>query len=267
MGRLPGRTAPFGLEPRREKALDRAALKHFWHPDRHGVEHAPKHVQDEIAKIHPDLRVCKAPGNAPMDYRPWVVWYRNPDVKHVLCPGWSLVFAWEHPETKEPLPLDNRLYANIYMVDGRRFKSAVAYFDGCVTELKRDRQKAKEKSQQLTREMSNDVRDYRKIKNIGKGNKYALHHDGTTVPSLGEFLWRQQTLYDRLPGSVEREANERDGKNTRKRASNSHEAGSAASHAEANRDFQRQIDMLKFMKDRRELLGRRLSRKSVGVSR
>ena len=242
-------------------------MPHYWHPDRVGVQPAPEAVRREIAAIHPDLRVVKPPAGAPMDCKPWIVWYRNPDVKHPLCPGWSLVFVWEFADTKTPKPLDNRLYANIYAVDGRRFGSALKYFNGCVDEISRDRQKAKAQSQALTQSMSNDVEQYRKIKNIGMGNKFALHHDGTLIPSKGEFAWRQETLYDRLPGKVRRDAEERDGKNTRNRASNSRAAGSAAAHAEYNRDVQRQLDTLKFLKDRRELVGRRLSRTSVGFSK
>jgi hypothetical protein len=267
MGRLPQRIRPFGVEPKREKPLDQAAMKHYWNPDRYGVEQAPAHVRKEIAKIHPDLRVVKPAAGAPMDVKPWIVWFRNPDVKHPLCPGWSLVFVWEFFDTKEPKPLDNRLYANIYAVDGRRFGNALKYFNGCVDSVLHERKKAKAQSQELTQKMSADVEEYRKIKNIGKGNKFALHHDGTLIPSQGEFLWRQQTLYDRLPDKVRRDDEERHGKNTRKRVSNSRAAGEIGANAAADRDFRLQLDTLKFLRDRRERVGRRLSRSSVGFTR
>lgn len=222
MQRLPGRVGagglPFGIEPvKRPTPLDRAALDQYWHPDRWGVESAVGLMAQQIREIHPDLRLVRPPPMAPLAHqrRAWLVWYKDPLVTHAMCPGWKLVLVWEDPETHDPLPVDNRLLANLYLRDGRRFGKAIRYYDACIGEIMYQRRKNKMLNKQRTREMSHDVRQYRQIKNIGQGNKYALYHDGTIIPSLGEYLWRQQTMYERLPGKVQRADEVRHGKLTK----------------------------------------------------
>jgi hypothetical protein len=264
LGRQPAKVGQFGVSPDKSHALDPAALKHYWHPDREAVEPCPSQVRTDLTLIHPDLRCVKPPAGAPMDHKPWIVWFRNPLVTHRLCPGWSLVLIWESPDSGDPLPLDPRLYANLYMRDPRRFKNGAEYFKGCMDQMQQAEARKKDANSRLTREMSNDVREFNKIKNIGHGSKYALHHDGTMVPSKGEHAWRASTLYDRLPAKVREDA-ERDGRNTKRTHTVSSASGELGAHREWNRDVHVQLELLKLMKHRREELKVRLSRKSVAV--
>jgi hypothetical protein len=65
------------------------------------------------------------------------------------------------------------------------------------------RQKARKEAahRQDRRDHQHDMRDFYKIKNIGRGNKFALHHDSISA-SKGETLWRQQTAKTRMPSAV-----------------------------------------------------------------
>ena len=42
-----------------------------------------------------------------------------------------------------------------------------------------------------TLDRAKDYRQFTAIKNIGKGHKFALHHDGTLIPSRGEMSWQK----------------------------------------------------------------------------
>lgn len=260
------KSRPFwGQEPKRLPALDQAALPHFWHPDRPGVEQAPRAVSEVLTGIHPRLRCVRPPAGAPIhtSYHPWLVWFQEPRVTHALCPGWLLVFLWENPDTHEPLPLDNRLYANCYMRDPRQFSGGLGYFETCVTAMQRVEEKNKATFKDNSYQRQNGLRQYQKIKNIGMGNKFALHHDGTNIASRGETNWRTDTLYQRLPDEVRRMA-EKEGKNTRRRVGVSNVFDSV--HARAASEFQEQIEMLKMLRDRRERVNAHFSKRSVGYT-
>lgn len=181
--------------------LPPAGLDHYWHPERDGVEHPPEDFVRGLKEISPDLAVCRPPAGAPLTReRAWLVWFRKAAVKHHLCPGWSFMFDWRSPKGKA-LPLDPRVYANIWMMSRRQFGNAIKYFEHITEDLKRQKA-AKEKTHRNDRrDHQHDMRDFYKIKNIGAGNKFALHHDSINA-SLGEKLWRQQTLKRRMPSEV-----------------------------------------------------------------
>lgn len=265
-GRRPSRTPSFGVQRQRKAALPAAALHHYWYPDRPGAEPAPSAVAKALLQIHPSLRLVKPPASAPIHtgFHPWIVWFRNPEVRHPLCPGWQLVMIWEHPDTHEPLPLDNRLYANCYMRDPRRFENGKAYFNGCVDAMVHDDDVKKRDNDQLTHDMGMDIARSRQIKNIGHGSKFALHHDGTNIPTKSELNWRTETLYDRLPPKVRADA-EKEGHNTRRRVSNSTDAGTRGEHRAFQKEAQTQLEILKLLKDRRERVRVLASRRSVSV--
>jgi hypothetical protein len=265
-GRLPLKSRPYwGQQPQRKPALDRGAMLHFWHPDRPGVEAAPDSVRLALTKIHPKLRCVRPPAGAPIHtgYHPWIVWFENPTITQALSPNWLLVFVWDNPDTHEPLPLDNRLYANCYMRDPRMFKNGLDYFDGCVRTMTREQDRAKATTNDETYQRQKGLRDYQKIKNIGMGNKFALHHDGTNIASRGETDWRTQTLYERLPDEV-RQMAEKEGKNTRRRVGVL--PGFDAAHARASEEWRQALDTIKLLKERREKVNARFSRVQVGYT-
>lgn len=264
-GRAPSRTRSFGSPVIRKPALDPGALHHYWHPDRPGVEPAPSHVAKTLATIHPKLRLVRPPSGAPIHtgYHPWVLWFQNQEQRYSLCPGWSLVFIWEDPDSHQPMPLDNRLYANCFMRDPRQFRNGIDYFKGCVDTLAHEDKVKKAGFKQNSFDRQKGLRDYQKIKNIGMGNKFALHHDGSNLASRGETDWRTQTLYERLPDEV-RQSAEKEGKNTRKRVTVA--TGANAQEIRDRNHDAVQLESLKLLRDRREKVGRLLTRSSVGYT-
>lgn len=202
MGRRPGKVNPFGLEPQRTaKPLPAAALYHYWNPDREGVEHAPKDFLRQLALVHADLACVRAPMNvpAPCDSR-WMVWVKKPEVRYWLCPGWNLLFLWP-PKEYAPIPLDNRIFANLAIIDSRKYGTALQYFDTIVEDLKQTKARQAKSANEYREDRKRDYWDATKIKNIGHGSKFALHHDGTVAPGRGEQNWlRERGAY--LPDDV-----------------------------------------------------------------
>lgn len=198
LGRSPQRI-PYGRATfDAPKPLDAAVLYHYWHPDRDGVEPCPKDFATRLAEMHRDLAICRPPGQAPCVSRPWLVWYRKPSITHWLSPGWLLLFAWQ-TQTLEPLPLDNRVFANLYTISATAFGSASAYFESVVNTLREDKARIKAKDKDNTDAQKREFMQSRKIKNIGRGNKFALHHDGGIVPSKGEANWSRERERHQMP--------------------------------------------------------------------
>lgn len=201
MGRAPQRV-PFAkmIVPPSPKPLPAEALAHFWYPEREGVEQAPERIRKQLAKIHPDLAMVRPPANAPTPSHAWICWFRKAEVTYWLSPGWFLFFIWqERNETYDmdgdgvktafkPLSLDDpRLIANIYRfsVFGE-FKSAEAHFKNIQSQLIAEKQAQQQADKKRRDDIGHDFFNYRKIKNIGHGSKFATHHDGTIVPSRGQ---------------------------------------------------------------------------------
>lgn len=185
--------------------LDPGALDHYWHPDREGVERCPADFQRELALVHHDLAIVRPPAGAPLPHpRKWLVWYRKTSITHRLCPGWLLLFIWP-PEPYEPIPLDNRVLANLYMVDARRFGNGAQYFDRIVAQMESEKEHQQAQEKAFRDDRIKDYWESTKIKNIGHGSKFALHHDGTVVPSQGERAWTAERADRMLPESVARD--------------------------------------------------------------
>lgn len=200
MGRLPRRMPLAQSTPHRNlPPLPPAALYHYWHPDRDGVEPCPAWFARRLTTVHHDLAICRPPGQAPTVSRPWLVWYRKPEVTHWISPGWILLFCWQ-TEDKTPLPLDDRVLANVYSISAMHFGSARAYFDSVVATLLRDKERSQQQDKDLTDAKRRDFFQSMKIKNIGRGNKFALHHDGTVLPSRNEQNWSNELELSMLPG-------------------------------------------------------------------
>lgn len=170
--------------------LDRDQLFHYWHPDRFGVRLAPADFRAAMHEVHPSIEAVFSPV-----HERWLLWSRNTDVTHDLCPGWSLLFCWQTDDSTDPpnqyLPLDGRVLANLYARDLTRAGGGKKYFDRIVQELTENDEKRKAHTQAETTDRMRDYIDFLQIKNIGEGNKFALNHDGSVVPSAGEMIWRQ----------------------------------------------------------------------------
>lgn len=193
------------------KMLDDGAMDHYWHPDREGVQQAPESFRAALAVISPDVVVVRPPEGAPLYYkRAWLVWYRKPAVTHYLSPGWLMLREWRDRHGA-PLPLDERVFSYLYSVSARQFGSGKKYWDHCVAEMQRERCAKEKVHTDGNHDRTESMRQYWKIKNIGAGNKSALHHDGTVVPSRGQANWLAERRTRMIPGDVARdEARERE---------------------------------------------------------
>lgn len=202
MGRYPQRS-PYAtlVSPPVLPELPRAAMYHYWHPDRDGAERCPEWFNARLVAIHPDLAMTRPPLRAPTPSHPWLAWYRKPAITSPICPGWLLLFCWQ-TEDKTPLPLDDRVFANLYRISALQFGSASAYFDSIVQTLKADRQRAEDQDHANTSAKRREMLQSHKIKNIGRGSKFALHHDGSVVPSRGEANWARERELQSLPSEM-----------------------------------------------------------------
>ena len=209
MGRQPMRR-PYGtmILPPAPEPLAPAALYHYWYPGRDGVEPCPKDFAARLADVHADLAICRPPPRAPTSSHPWLVWYRKPAITHWFSPGWMLIFVWQARD-KTPLPLDDRLFANLYRCSVMAFGSAVKYFDNVVKTIQADQQRVVDKDKANCDAKNREFRASFKIKNIGKGNKFALHHDGSIVPSRGERNWQRERELHSLPGEKQAQLRDR----------------------------------------------------------
>lgn len=216
MGRSPRRSPSFGIPVRPNLAASPAILYQYWHPDREGVEAPPAAFAAQLLAINPDLRACRPPARAPLPSRPWLVWYRRDRITHHLSPGWMLLFCWQERETDaegrtvtiRELPLDNRVFANLYRISARAFGDASGYFASVVQRITADKRRIEDQQREYRHDRSNDLFEARKIKNIGRGSKFALHHDGSVVPSRGEANWSAENEQAMLPGDVLRQRRE-----------------------------------------------------------
>lgn len=176
---------PFAIDvsTRSPAALPPEALFHYWHPGREGIEVAPESFMRQMRERSPDLRVHRPPPRAPTKGHPWLVWYRKPEIQHYLSPGWFLLRIWFDV-------LGDPLCQLLDDASARKWGSGADYFEHVATELaegkaRRDRAR---KAENLAG--AKDYRQFTKIKNIGAGHKFALHHDGTLLPSRGERNWQ-----------------------------------------------------------------------------
>ena len=184
-----------------EQELPEAAIDHYWHPDREGVEQAPEWFQRELASISPDVRMVRPPAGAPTYYkRAWLLWYRSPRVTHALSPGWLMLRAWRDVRD-EPLPLDPRAFSYLYSVSARAFGNGKKYWEHCVSEMQREKASNNKTHVEGTHDRMEDMRQSWKIKNIGAGNKSALH-DTAGAPSRGHANWLAERRRRMMPGEL-----------------------------------------------------------------
>ena len=98
------------------------------------------------------------------------------------------------------LPLDERVFANLYARQLWRYPGGgKGYFARIEAEIEREKAVKTKDSKADVDAKVREFSDSRQIKNIGAGNKFALHHDGSIIPSRGELNWRRDLLDARRP--------------------------------------------------------------------
>ena len=190
-----------------EKEMPDEAMDHFWHPDREGVEHAPEWFVRDLRAIDKlnQIRVVRPPAGAPLYQKhAWLVWYRTSKVTHYLSPGWLMLREWRDVN-HEPLPLDGRVFSYLYSVSAQQFGSGKGYWEHCVAEMNREKAARNKVHVDGNHDRMEDYRQFMQVKNIGAGNKFSLHHDGTVIPSRGQANWLAERRKRMIPGDVARD--------------------------------------------------------------
>lgn len=142
---------------------------HYFHPGRVDILRAPEWFMRDIKEIDPRLEVVWHPVK-----QRWSVWCRDPFITFPMCAGWHMIFPWDYEGTY--LPLDNRLLSMIYMRSPRVWGNAKKYWQRIEDEVIGDRKRRDKARADLTADMASDYWNYRQIKNIGSGSKFAESH-------------------------------------------------------------------------------------------
>jgi len=176
----------------------------YWYPGRFGAELAPPAIIQKVHAIHPTLSVCRPPAKAPVPRNRWLVWASDPKASNLFCPGWYLVFVWEVTSTHQPLALEPFAHLEdcIYAVMATTTGGVRAYFQQ-MRAARAAAKAAKEDDYQANRrDKQQDLLQSYRISNISPGSQFALHHDGSIVPSQGELNWLRERQERRMPADV-----------------------------------------------------------------
>ena len=176
----------------------------YWHPDRLGVELVPAAILAKLQAIHPTLSACRPPAKAPVLRTRWLIWARDPRATNSFCPGWYLVFVWEVTKTHAALPLEpfSHLEDCIYAVMALKVGGHQAYFKKMFAARAAAKQTREATYQDGRQARQRDFLAARRISTAGRGNRFALHHDGTIVPGQGELAWLRENAEARMPSEV-----------------------------------------------------------------
>lgn len=91
------------------------------------------------------------------------------------------------------LPLNELLFAAIASFDSRKLgENASQYLERVLRERDAARERRRKSDLARTTADAREFMESTKIKNIGPGNKFARHHDGTIMPSRGEQNWQAE---------------------------------------------------------------------------
>ena len=178
----------------------------YWHPDRLGVELAPAATAAKLLTIHTSLAACRPPAKAPVRRSRWLIWARDARATNPFCPGWYLVFVWEVTKTHAALPLEpfSHLEECIYAVMAIKVGGQQAYFKKMFAERVAAKQAREATYQDNRQTKQREFLASRRISTAGRGNRFALHHDGTIVPSRGEANWLRERVEQRMPSEVQK---------------------------------------------------------------
>lgn len=180
-----------------KKRMDVERLPWAWHPDRSSPVKAPADFVEQLHAIDAGLEVTWSPV-----HERWLIWQRSPSSKNTVCPGWKLIFLWEHARTHAYLPLSDLVFHNLYMRDRNQYSSGAEYFAKIqqrieAARLSRDREFTDERQ---TRQL--EMTASHKISSAGNGSRSALFDQGTMIPSRGEANWKRETRKWRMPGEL-----------------------------------------------------------------
>jgi hypothetical protein len=84
-------------------------------------------------------------------------------------------------------------------VSAKMFPNAIAYYDRIQADIAKEKAAREARHQDDRKTTQAEFRKSLQISSAGQGNRAALYHSGTIVPSPGEAAWRAETRKRRLP--------------------------------------------------------------------
>lgn len=146
----------------------------FWNPGRQSIKLAPESFREKIKAISDQLEVTWNP-----IIERWQVWDRSYRIDHPLCQTWRLLFIHKDVDGSY-LPLDERLFARLYVASADVNGNAVKYFNRVVEEMERDKAKREASELQDSIDRAMDVYDHSQIKvamhGESSGSKFSTYH-------------------------------------------------------------------------------------------
>lgn len=137
----------------------------YFPPSRVDSRPAPAWFLEKLHEIDPRLSCNWHPVR-----ERWVIWFREDN-------KWRMIMPWANPYRDWAyLPLDERCLANVWDRCGRVHGSGLKYWERIEAEVWRDIAARDKARHDLVNDVSGDYYDYRQIKNIGQGNKFATSH-------------------------------------------------------------------------------------------
>lgn len=173
--RNPGKVNPFGMEVAAKDTRQMGPEHNLWFhsPNRFGAKLAPEWFREQLHRMDPNLEMVWN-----FTIQRWMLWVKSPRIQNPYAQGWNLLFI--HQGRKgEYWPLDERVFARIFTIDGHRTGGSKVYFDRIMREQDRDKEKAKSKTTSENVDIAMESFDYSKIKvGYGKsnGSKFSTYH-------------------------------------------------------------------------------------------
>lgn len=142
----------------------------YFHPGRCDVRFAPEWFRCDLKAIDARLDCVWHPL-----HERWFVWAKNPRVTYHLCAGWQPLFPVQYPDGSYA-PLDQRTLAEAWARSPRAVGRGHEYFKRVEAEITRDKEAYVKQRHQDKADQAGEWYDYRQIKNIGSGSKFAESH-------------------------------------------------------------------------------------------
>lgn len=143
---------------------------HYFHPGRADVRLAPEEFRQALHDVDPRLECVWHP-----IHERWFVWAKNPRIRYHLCAGWQPLFPVMYPDGSYA-PLDRRTLAEAWARSPRVAGKGSEHFKRVEAEITREKEAYVKQRHQNKADQAGEWFDYRQIKNIGSGSKFAESH-------------------------------------------------------------------------------------------
>lgn len=173
----PGRVNPFAVETARPNRDQMGPEHNLWFhsPSRYGADLGPESFRAKLHEIDENLEVVWN-----FEQQRWGLWVKNARFYNEYTQGWQLLFVHRRPNGGFA-PLDETVFARIHTIDMRRGPGGAGkYFDRIMSEVQRDKDKAKAQTTSENVDIAMGSFDHAKIQVSGfgksNGSKFSTYH-------------------------------------------------------------------------------------------